>query len=177
MKNKILGLVEETKKNLYIITHLKDTQEQISDLDKLSSDYRKKYYKELESNKLKDIMLKDKQEIMKAKIKQDKVIIAKQEIIKEYEGIIDQFKADIQESTDRLIKVQETLRKLSQESEAKESTIDSLQSKLRLLEDENNQLLKKVEFLTKNRRAPTREEIIAYECSQREVLKRQKKQK
>ena len=84
---------------------------------------------------------------------------------------------DIDTLNDRNKQIQELNKNLSD----KILKIDELMDKVQKLEDkkeklteENKKLKLTNEFLKNNRRAPTREEIIAFEKNQKEVLKRQR---
>ena len=88
------------------------------------------------------------------------------------------------ENTDALNSRNNEIQELHKELSDKILENDELTDKNTKLEKENKKLSeenKKIkltnEFLKNNRRAPTHEEIIAFEKNQREVLKRQKEVK
>ena len=94
---------------------------------------------------------------------------------------IDELKRDINEKFKEL-KQQEIIIEtknnlmINLEKKRRESAgkVGGLQKEINKLKEELNIANKKIEFLKTHRKAPSMEELKAYECSYREVLKRQK---
>lgn len=152
-------------------TTIETLETQVSALEHRNKDY----FNELNNKKYSiNNMIKEKEELI---LKQDAHLKNRNEIIKRNRETIKKLNLSLKELSDHyeetqkklehLINVETKLKNMRKEN-------DSLASQIMKKEEEIKSLEGRIEFLKTNRRAPNKEEILAYEYNRKEVLKKMK---
>lgn len=105
----------------------------------------------------------------------------KDKLIKKFDDHIQNYKTQISNQKNKIEKISKEFNQLKEEYQALSLKYSSISGKYARLTRTNSDKAKKIkdmeskiEFLKSHRRAPTKEEILAYDFGRKEVLKKQK---